>query len=324
MALLEAVQTYIDRKRAFGVIFDKAALNLRAFAKRVGDVPLDTITPGQILAFLNGPGTSTTTWRRKFNLLHHFFEYWSARGMLQASPMPRIRPPVPQTFVPYIFSRSEVRILLRTARASQKLNTCMIDGSTLRTFLLFLYATGALVGEAMRLLREDIDFKKGVIKIRSARFSRSRSIPIAPDLQAKLRRHMARLGRTRVLCPHFFVGKDGKAINGNTLRPSFQKLRRLAGIRRHDGAVYQPRMHDLRYTFAVHRLTSWFKQGADMNRMLPALAAYIGQVGLGSTERYLSMTPERFRKQLVKLSPQRRSKRRWRDDPALMKYLDEL
>jgi integrase/recombinase XerD len=108
-----------------------------------------------------------------------------------------------------------------------------------------------------------------------------------------------------------------------TLRATFQKLRSLAGIRRHDGAIYQPRMHDLRYTFAVHGLTSWFKQGADRNRLLPALAAYIGQVGLGSTERYLSMTPERFRKQLVKLRPQRRKKRRWREDPALMKFLAE-
>jgi integrase/recombinase XerD len=127
-----------------------------------------------------------------------------------------------------------------------------------------------------------------------------------------------------IVSPNFFFGKNGKAISCHTLRASFQKLRRSAGIRRHDGTVYQPRMHDLRPTFAVHRLTSWLKQGADMNRMLPALAAYIGQVGLGSTERYLAITPERFRKQLVRLSPQRRTKRRWRDDPALMKFLAEL
>jgi hypothetical protein len=54
--------------------------------------------------------------------------------------------------------------------------------------------------------------------------------------------------------------------------------------------------------------------------MLPALSAYLGQIALGSTERYLSMTPERFREQLVKLSPQRR-KRRWRDNPALNEIL---
>jgi integrase/recombinase XerD len=324
MALFEAVQTFIDRKRSLGVIFQKAAMNLRAFSQTVGDVPLDTIAPGQVLAFLNGPRTSTVTWRRKFSLLKHFFEYWEARGMLHALPLPRLRPPVPHAFVPYIYSRNEVRALLRTARLSQKRATCMIDAGTLRMFLIFLYATGASVGEALRLLREDVDLRKGVVTIRGGRFGRSRTIPIGLDLEAKLRRHLARLGRNEVLSPHFFVGKNGKAISDDTLRPSFRTIRRLAGIRRHDGAVYQPRMHDLRYTFAVHRLTSWIKQRANMNRMLPALAAYIGQVGLGSTERYLSMTPERFRKQLVELSPQRRRKRRWRDDAVLMRFLSQL
>jgi len=76
MPLFEAVQIYIERKRSLGVIFEKSAMNLRAFSKRVGDVPLSTITPGQIVAFLNGPRTSTVTWRVKFNLLKHFFEYW--------------------------------------------------------------------------------------------------------------------------------------------------------------------------------------------------------------------------------------------------------
>jgi len=121
----------------------------------------------------------------------------------------------------------------------------------------------------------------------------------------------------------FFVGKDGKAINENSLRVAFRKLRRLAGIQRYDGAIYQPRMHDLRATFAVHRLTSWLRQSADLNRLIPALSAYMGQCGLGSTERYLTLTPERFRKQLATLSPERR-KRHWRDDPALMKFLAQL
>ncbi len=82
-------------------------------------------------------------------------------------------------------------------------------------------------------------------------------------------------------------------------------------------------MHDLRHTFAVHRITSWIKHGAELNRMLPALAVYMGQSGLGSTERYLSLTPERFRTQLMKLSPAKAQKR-WRDDAALMKFLADL
>jgi hypothetical protein len=48
---------------------------------------------------------------------------------------------------------------------------------------------------------------------------------------------------------------------------------------------------------------------AELNRMLPALAGYMGQMGVGSTERYLSLTPERLQTQLDELSPMRRKKR---------------
>jgi hypothetical protein len=39
--------------------------------------------------------------------------------------------------------------------------------------------------------------------------------------------------------------------------------------------------------------------------MLPVLAAYLGHVSLSSTEEYLSLVPNRFRKQLSSLSPAR-------------------
>ena len=70
-------------------------------------------------------------------------------------------------------------------------------------------------------------------------------------------------------------------------------------------------------------ITSWVKSGANLNRMLPALSVYMGQVGLASTERFLFLTPERFRKELDKLSPQR-AKKRWRDNATLMRFLEDL
>jgi integrase/recombinase XerD len=85
----------------------------------------------------------------------------------------------------------------------------------------------------------------------------------------------------------------------------------------------QPRLDDLRFTFAVHRITSWIKNGADLNQMLPSLAAYVGQIGLGATERYLSLTPEKSRKDLEKLSPTRLG-RHWRENKALMDFLATL
>ena len=51
-------------------------------------------------------------------------------------------------------------------------------------------------------------------------------------------------------------------------------------------------MHDLRHSFAVHRLTAWYRQGADVQRLLPVLSTYLGHSDLEGTKIYLTMTPE--------------------------------
>lgn len=207
------------------------------------------------------------------------------------------------------YTRREIQALLRATplwenSSWQNRNVAKMDSRTFRIFLLTLYATGMRTGEAVRLLRKDMDVNRGVISIRGGRYSRSRTIPIGPDLRIRLKRYQRELDRTRDGALPFSVGKDGKALNDNLVRVAFRKLRSLARVERHDGAIYQPRMHELRVTFAVHRLASWIRQGADLNRLIPALSAYMGQCGLGSTDRYLKLTPERFRSQLGKLSPQ--------------------
>jgi integrase len=71
----------------------------------------------------------------------------------------------------------------------------------------------------------------------------------------------------------------------------FRRICEKAGICRTDGARYQPRLHDLRHTFAVHRLTAWYKQGADVQKWLPVLSVYLGHHYLAATSVYLTMTP---------------------------------
>jgi site-specific recombinase XerD len=76
------------------------------------------------------------------------------------------------------------------------------------------------------------------------------------------------------------------------LERAFRRLREHIGMRRTDGARYQPRLHDLRHTFAVHRLTEWYRQGADVQRLVHDLSVYLGHVRLAHTQVYLTMTPE--------------------------------
>ena len=56
--------------------------------------------------------------------------------------------------------------------------------------------------------------------------------------------------------------------------------------------AHQPRIHDLRATFAVHRLVAWYREGVDVQQWLPFLATYLGHTDLSGTQTYLRMTPE--------------------------------
>jgi integrase/recombinase XerD len=53
-----------------------------------------------------------------------------------------------------------------------------------------------------------------------------------------------------------------------------------------------PGPYDLRHAFAVHRLSRWYGQGADLMARLPWLSAYMGHVDIIGTETYLNATPE--------------------------------
>ena len=324
MKLREGIEVYIEARRSDGTRWVKGAQNLCSFQRQVGDVALAKIRVNDVVAFLDGPLTSAVTWYKKYSVLRGFFRYWKARNELCTLPMPPPRRSPVQTFVPYVYSRMELRRLLVATGCVQQQFNCVIESRTFRTLLLFLYGTGAMIGEAVEFKQSDVDLRRGRIKIQSSQTNRSRLIPIGPDLKDILLEY-SRLQHRKGATPDspFFITRAGERIKTDTANQTFQRARKRAGITRHDESLYLPRMHDLRHTFAVHRLTAWFRHGADMNRMIPALSAYMGQHDLGAAERYLRLTPERFRSQLNKLSP-KRSKKRWRNDAALMKFLDSL
>ena len=58
-----------------------------------------------------------------------------------------------------------------------------------------------------------------------------------------------------------------------------------AGVRTATGRV--PRVHDLRFTFAIHALLRWYRAGVDVQARLPALATFMGHSAVESTLYYL-------------------------------------
>jgi len=303
------------------MLFGKGSRTYRAFSRAVGNLSLSEISVEHILKFLKTPQTSGA-YRVKHSLLRRFFDYWAAHGEMARLPMPDNRPAQRSRFLPYIYSREELRRLLRAAPIIKTAND-KIHHKTLRAALLVLYATGATVSEVTRLRNEDVDQQKGRVRFSGSLLKAGRCIPIGNDLLRVVRQYVEWQKRLGARSEWFFSRVDGTKIDTNALIRYFARLRRSAGIAGYRGARQKPCLRDLRATFAVHQISSWMKRKAELNLMLPALGAYMGNVGLESTERYLALTPQRFQNALNKLSPHR-SRARWRDDPALLEFLANL
>jgi site-specific recombinase XerD len=87
----------------------------------------------------------------------------------------------------------------------------------------------------------------------------------------------------------FFINQRSCRLHHCTVNQTFLHLLRQCSIHH---SKTGPRIHDLRHTFAVHRLLAWYRDGQDVNARLPWLATYMGHVDIHSTQVYLRATPE--------------------------------
>jgi site-specific recombinase XerD len=196
-----------------------------------------------------------------------------------------------QDFVPYIYSRAELQRLLDDPSQCQRPSACRITAVTFRALLLVLYGTGMRLGEALRLRVADVDLAQNLIRIREAKFYKTRLVPIVTMSISSLRTtfHL----QTEKRGPTLLRSNQKRATESR--RPLQNELLGDWGTRA--GSV-APTLFPfslasmIRHTFAVHRVTAWYRQGADVQKLLPALSAYLGHVSLESTQRYLTMTPE--------------------------------
>lgn len=295
MSINDLVTLYVTFCRTLGERCRTKEVILRAFCRAIGPrTRIPRIRLKEVNAFLAGTGPLTNGWHGRYFALKGFFEFAVSRGDLAKAPLPTAIPKPFPTLVPYIYSRAEIRHLLDTIPAAQHWHSLM-EPTTLRAILLVLYGAGLRRGEALRLAVTDVDLANSLLTIRNTKFFKSRLVPISADLTKALSDYARWRAATHPAADAtstFFVNRRGEAVFKNTLENGFNRLRKHAGVRRSDTNRFQPRMHDLRHTFAVHRLTEWYRQGADVQRLVYHLSVYLGHAHLADTQVYLTMTPE--------------------------------
>lgn len=292
MKIIAATTSYIEHSRHLGKRFKAEEAILAAFCRSLGDISLGRIRPAMIAQFLDRPGTCDATISRKRRALAGFFRFATSRGLLLSSPMPRdARRRNASSFTPYIYSEAELKQLVAAVPAATGTRSD-IDAATLRMFLLLLYGAGLRRSEALRLDLTDIDARQALVHIRGTKFYKTRIVPLGSGLNTALQTFIAQQRRQAPNEAKLLCKRDGAPMTGSAVAAAFRRLRTIAGIEREGGARCQPRLHDLRHSAAVHRVTSWYRSGADLNDLLPKLATYLGHKDLSGTQRYLTMTDE--------------------------------
>ncbi len=197
--------------------------------------------------------------------------------------------PTKSAFVPHFLTKQDV---LKLVALCDSLNRPRFRAGLYRALLLVLYCTGIRFGEALRLRIRDVDTRSAVLFVDIFK-GRARWVPFDRSLASELDRYLA---ARREFAPadtdaRFFVGGNKTTLPVSTASGTLRSLFQLAGMKPPKGRV-GPRPYDLRHAFAVHRLSQWYKQGADLHTRLPWLSAYMGHEDIMGTETYLNATPE--------------------------------
>ncbi len=172
------------------------------------------------------------------------------------------------------------------------------DGRSRQRHLVFptlfrvLYGCGLRCGEALHLTVGDVDLDAGILTIRKGKFRQDRLVPVADGLLARPRSYSSAIA-ARPPETVFFAAPHGGSYSLHTPYTVFRRALRAVGIP-HRGRRQGPRLHDIRHTFAVHRMEDWYRRGINLAATLPVLATYMGHQTLVGTQRYLRLTAEVF------------------------------
>ena len=287
------IQHFITLRRLSGTDYKSQAQLLgyfdRFLLKQRWNIPLITreITDcyQQSLSHL-APRTRSN----RFCVVRQLCEYLARSDPLGYVPEPLRVVPSHGAHQPYIYSSSEIQALLKAASQLPPPNS--LRPHTYQTLLGLLYSTGIRIGEALALNLEHFHSTERRLYIAEGKFRKARWAPLSASTCQALERYVRTRVQIRPRSPDspLLINQRSRRLHQCTVNQTFRNVLRQCGIRhsKHTG----PRIHDLRHTFAVHRLLAWYRDGGDVNARLPWLSTYMGHVDVHSTQVYLQPTAE--------------------------------
>lgn len=290
--LRRAFDDYIALRRALGFKLSTTERALRRFVEFAEDEGALFITIELALRWARrSPSYDPAYCAERLQMVRQLARHCSMLDPRTQVPPAGLLPYKIQHKPPYLYSQVEIVRLIEAAKRLP--SPTGLRAATYSTLFGLMAVTGMRRSEPVRLDREDVDLVHGVITVRHGKFDKSRHLPLHPSTQQVLERYRARRDR---LCPRpqtasFFVSEQGTRVTHWALYWTFIKLSHEIGLRGpHDR--HGPRLHDMRHTFALRTILGWYREGRDVEPLLPRLATYLGHAHVHDTYWYLTATPE--------------------------------
>jgi integrase len=297
ITLSDAITALVAEKRAVGYKYHAEQRVLARFeAFNRGEFPgLDTLTETSVQAWI------TAAWRRgvKPATLQGLaapvreLARWLGRRGVAAYLLPRSALPRPARYVPHIYTGQQLAALFTQTDRCHYCPQVPLRHLVMPVLFRTIYACGLRCSEARLLRVDDVDIDAGVLQIRDAKGGKDRQVPVSGPLRARLAGYHAQVAGQPSRREWFFPGRLGQPLTLGNVGHNFRRFLWQARISHH-GRGHGPRVHDLRHTFAVNNLRSWFAQRQDVGALLPVLQTYMGHSSLADTAYYLHLTAESY------------------------------
>ena len=217
---------------------------------------------------------------------------WLHRRGVPAYVLPKGALPRPARYVPHIYTDQELAALFAQTDRCRYCSQVPFRHLVMPVLFRTIYACGLRASEARLLRVGDVDLDAGVLQIRDAKGGKDRQVPVHAALRVRLADYHTQVAG-RPGGDLFFPGTAGKPLTLGNIDKNFRRFLWQARIS-HGGRVHGVRVHDLRHTFVVNNLRSWFTHGEDVGALLPVLQTYLGHSSIADTAYYLRLTAESY------------------------------
>ncbi len=296
MTMSVALHDYTNYRRARGEKFTTGAKVLESFVRHVGpntDVAKIDKDMTHSYVYRQGANNVTLGLFDRHSILKGFFRWLIAREEIQNLPLELELPNRPARRLAHIYTDAELNAIFTACMKYQK-DKNVIAPKCIQFILKLTYVLGLRINETLSIKLEEIDGRNATIRIVGTKFYKSRLVTYN-NAVAKLIESILSW-RKQMRMPNgpkaqLFLDCKNRRIRRAAVDEAFVRIRKAAGLDQIMETGRRPRIHDLRHTFAVNRLVTWYRSGKEVQKLLPALSTYLGHSDISHTSVYLRMTP---------------------------------